>query len=116
MSLPFPSVVPPPEAEVEASKRLLLFAHNPTSDSVEEEEEAKQRIYGTAHVANPFVNYFFRCPQKPYVGLCVVDDLSVGDLYAQIVSDMRCEVYFGHNSDPVEVVPLAEVITLLAAA
>ena len=90
--------------EVGVSISLLLFAHRPNHDCLEE-------ISSKLAMSNPYTNYFFKCPQGD-VGLVVVGHEIVRVLHTQLVSsgNMPYHIYFGYNTDPVEVIPLRHIL------
>ena len=92
-------------AEVGVSVSLLLFAHRANAECAED-------IMNTMVTTDPYTNYFFKCAEKPYVGLAVVDNALVRMVHTQLAS-MPCSVYWGRNTDPVEIVPLKDVVELL---
>lgn len=92
-------------AEVGVSVSLLLFARRANAQCAEE-------IIKTMPTTDPYTNYFFKCAERPYVGLVVVDNFLVRMVHAQL-DPMPCTVYWGRNTDPVEYVPLKDVVELL---
>lgn len=92
-------------AEVGVSVALLLFARKANTQCAED-------IIKTMTATDPYTNYFFKCAEKPYFGLAVVDNAFVRMVHAQL-APMPCNVYWGRNTDPVEFVPLKDVVKLL---
>ena len=93
--------------DVGVSISLLLFAHKPTYECFESISDNLAPA-----LSNPYTNHFFKCAQAPYVGLVVMDHEIVRMLHAQLVSSgkMPYQIYFGYNTDPVEVVPLRNIV------
>lgn len=89
--------------ELNMSINLLLFAHSPNEEHIEELENGMN---------NPYTNYFFKYISD--VGLCVADHEMVRNVHAELLSKGSMPfVYFGYNGDPVEMLPLQQVCQML---
>jgi hypothetical protein len=93
--------------EAQQSVKLIVFAHSIMKQLPTLEREVSQRM-NTVY-DNHYTNYFFR--NGSAIKLCVPDTELLRDFATQMgIYDI---VWFGHNSDPVELVPLHDVKRLM---
>ena len=89
--------------EDEQGLRLILFAHAVIGHRPILRESILQMI-GTTY-DNPYTNYFYR--NGASINLCVPDNEHAR--YLAHLYNVSHIIYFGYNSDPVDLVPLDEV-------
>ena len=91
------------EAELRAVD-LIVLAHSITKQRPILELAVRNKL-ATLNPVNPYTNYFFRDHNN--IKLCVPDTKHLR-LFVQRM-DIDDLVWFGHNTDPVEQVPLVQI-------